>query len=172
MTIDQRAVQGLLDKQEIYEAVMRFCRGVDRLDADLIKSAYHSDGYDDHGVIKGNVDEFVEIFVPMAKKYFISTSHIICNQLIDIHDDVARCESYYIAVTVQKQGGEEIQETHYGRYIDRFEKRAVGWRIAHRLAVLDASRSDVVHQSSNGPDPALVVKGSRDQSDPVYTVAV
>ena len=39
----------LIDKQEIYEVLCTYCRGVDRCDADLVRSAYHEDSYDDHG---------------------------------------------------------------------------------------------------------------------------
>jgi hypothetical protein len=42
-------VQALLDKQSIYEVLVTYCRGVDRCDEDLIRSAFHDDSYDDHG---------------------------------------------------------------------------------------------------------------------------
>ena len=46
------AVQAMLDKEAIREATMRFCRGVDRLDPDLVNSAFHPDARDDHpGVV-------------------------------------------------------------------------------------------------------------------------
>jgi SnoaL-like domain len=34
-------VRELLDKQAIHEALMHYCRGIDRCDEDLIRSAYH-----------------------------------------------------------------------------------------------------------------------------------
>lgn len=40
------AVDDLLDKQAIGEVVLRYCRGIDRLDLDLVRSAYHCDGVD------------------------------------------------------------------------------------------------------------------------------
>lgn len=43
-------LQELLDRQAIYDVMMRYCRGVDRFDADLITSAYHPDARDDHTV--------------------------------------------------------------------------------------------------------------------------
>lgn len=163
-------LQELLDKHQIHEALMRFCRGVDRLDEELIRSAYHVDAYDDHGVIKGTVDEFVDVFLPMARRYFASTSHIIANEFVELDGDVAKCESYYVAVTVQDTEDGQVQETHYGRYVDRFEKRAEGWRIAHRVAVIDATRSDDVRAPEGGPDPTLVLKGRRDREDAVYSL--
>jgi len=37
------AVQTLLDKQEVYELLMRYCRAIDRCDEPLLRSVYHPD---------------------------------------------------------------------------------------------------------------------------------
>ncbi len=47
-------IQQLSDIQSIRECVNNYCRGVDRLDEDLMKSAYWPDATDDHGVFVGN----------------------------------------------------------------------------------------------------------------------
>ena len=49
MTGRDREVQELLDKQAIHEVMIRYCRGLDRMDAELVGSAYHPDAHDDHG---------------------------------------------------------------------------------------------------------------------------
>jgi hypothetical protein len=54
----------LLDREAIREVMARYCRGIDRLDVELIKSAYHPDAFDDHGPFKGLRDDFVEWIVP------------------------------------------------------------------------------------------------------------
>jgi hypothetical protein len=36
------------DRWAIHDVLVRYCRGVDRLDADLVRSAYHSDAVE-HG---------------------------------------------------------------------------------------------------------------------------
>ena len=54
MSIDEkteRALRVLLDKQEIHEVLMRYCRGIDRCDAELLHSVYHPDATDDHGTV-------------------------------------------------------------------------------------------------------------------------
>ena len=53
------ALQRLLDKQEIYEVLCRYCRGIDRLDEPLVRSCYHPDAVDNHGLYNGSVDHFV-----------------------------------------------------------------------------------------------------------------
>ncbi|HJY93624.1 MAG TPA: nuclear transport factor 2 family protein, partial [Streptosporangiaceae bacterium] len=40
--------------EAIRQAALRYCRGVDRLDAELMRSAYHNDATDDHGVFVGS----------------------------------------------------------------------------------------------------------------------
>ena len=49
----------LLDKQEIEEVVLRYCRGIDRRDFELVRSCYHPDARDRHGSFDGTVDEYV-----------------------------------------------------------------------------------------------------------------
>ena len=56
----EAAIDELLAKQEIRDALMRYSRGIDLLDLELVKSAYHPDAYDDHGTFKGNAFEFAE----------------------------------------------------------------------------------------------------------------
>ena len=40
-------VQILLDERDIREVLLRYCRGVDRCDAELISSCYHADAVDE-----------------------------------------------------------------------------------------------------------------------------
>ena len=47
-------------REAIREAAMRYSRGVDRLDAELMKSAYWPDATDDHGRFVGNGWEFAD----------------------------------------------------------------------------------------------------------------
>jgi hypothetical protein len=79
----------LLDREAIREAMARYCRGVDRLDADLIKSAYHPDAFDDHGPFKGLRDEFVAWVVPFLRREYVVTSHHLTTQSIEVQGDVA-----------------------------------------------------------------------------------
>lgn len=48
----------LLDKQAITEVLHRSCRGMDRLDMDLIESVYWPDSEDLHGPFNGNITNF------------------------------------------------------------------------------------------------------------------
>ena len=39
--------------------MLRYCQGIDRLDMELVRSAYHPDGVDHHTGFDGTVDEYV-----------------------------------------------------------------------------------------------------------------
>lgn len=41
------------DRSEIWQVLMNYCRGVDRLDRELLLSCYHPDATDDHGIFMG-----------------------------------------------------------------------------------------------------------------------
>ncbi len=59
-----RALQDLIDKQAIREVVLTYCRGIDRLDFDLVRSAYHPDAIDHHTGFDGNIDEYIAWVTP------------------------------------------------------------------------------------------------------------
>jgi ketosteroid isomerase-like protein len=162
-------LQAILDKAAIADCVHRYCRGVDRLDAETIKSAYHPDAYDDHGELKGSVDEFVAELVPLLRSNYVSTSHNICNQLVDLDGDRAFVESYLIAVHVTESDGNQWQEIVFGRYVDRFERRDGDWRIVHRVVVIDSRNTQRVEPSRLATDETKIPRGRRDGTDAVYT---
>ena len=163
------AVQALLDKEAIREAVLRYCRGVDRLEPDLIRSAYHPDGYDEHGELHGGRDEFIEALVPLLRDNYVSTSHNVANQLIELNGDKALSESYFVAVHVTEYEGEQWQEIVFGRYVDNFERRAGEWRIAHRVCVIDSRNTRAVRPSRLATDATKLTRGRHFPDDTVYT---
>ena len=161
----QHAVRALLDKQEIHEVLMRYCRGIDRCDAELLHSVYHPDATDDHGLFKGKAADFI----PWAIKSLArdeNTSHYIANELIEVEGDIARCESYFFAVHRRREkDGTTADLTFAGRYVDRFERRQGLWKIAHRQVVFDRSRIDPVGRTFSTEE---YVCGKRSREDPVY----
>jgi hypothetical protein len=168
MSIDEkteRALRTLLDKQEIHEVLMRYCRGIDRCDAELLHSVYHSDATDDHGLFKGQAVDFI----PWALNALVrdqGTSHYIANELIEVDGDVAHCESYFFGIhRRQEKGGTTAELVFAGRYADRFERRAGVWKIAHRQVIFDRSRIDKIERefSSEG-----MVTGKRSREDAAY----
>jgi hypothetical protein len=168
MTTDA-AVQALLDKDAIREAVLRYCRGVDRLEPDMIRSAYHPDGYDEHGELHGGRDEFIEALVPLVRDNYVSTSHNVANQLIELNGDRALSESYFVAVHVTESEAQQWQEIVFGRYVDNFERRDGEWRIAHRVCVIDSRNTQAIRPSRLATDEKRIPRGRHYPDDTVYT---
>ncbi len=75
-------VQGLVDRQAIADVVLRYCRGIDRLDLELVRDCYHADATDEHGTFTGTRDEYVE-WVAGVLTRFTGTMHVVANQLIE-----------------------------------------------------------------------------------------
>jgi ketosteroid isomerase-like protein len=162
------SAESLQDREAIREAMARYCRGIDRLDADLIKSAYHPDAFDDHGPFKGKRDDFVEWIIPFLRREYVRSSHHLTTQSIEVQGDVAHAETYAIVVE-EKQAGDDIHQLiANSRYIDRFEKRDGDWRIAHRVVVTDSARTDTITPWQGTSPLSSMTRGTRDHTDPVF----
>jgi hypothetical protein len=155
----------LADKQAIREVVLRYCRGIDRLDMELVRSCYHPDGVDHHTGFTGARDDYVR-WVGTQLQQLELTQHVMANQLIELDGDLARSETYGTAYHLARPGGEGPASFTTGfRYVDRFERRDGEWRIAERFAVREWIR-DEVHQRL--AEPGAGPPGARDRSDPIY----
>jgi hypothetical protein len=164
--IADQAVRGLLDKQAITEVVLRYCRGVDRLDMALVRSCYHDDGVDHHTGFDGAADDYVA-WLDKVLRHLGGTMHMIGNCLVEVDGDSARSETYGTAHHWgEPYDDRTINFTTGFRYVDRFDRRNDEWRIAERWAVREWTRSippDTVRPKEGvGPEP------HRDQTDPVY----
>lgn len=54
----QAMIQNLLDKEAIRDCLYRYCRGIDRADEAILRSAYWPDAHDRHGAYVGDVEGF------------------------------------------------------------------------------------------------------------------
>jgi hypothetical protein len=131
---DDARLAELLDKQAIQEALHRYCRGLDRLDADLIASVYHPDARENHSGLLIEGSRAGEMLVEKARDRAVSR-HCITNILIHVDGDVADCESYWLALNVSYEGETAVVSSSHGRYVDRFERRDGAWKISRRVVV-------------------------------------
>jgi hypothetical protein len=160
------SLEELSAREEIRDVLIRYTRGIDRMDVELVRSCYHPDAHDDHGAYRGDVEGFLA-WVQEALSFFESTMHFIGNQLVDVHGDHAHAESYCVAYHRRAaSGGEPAYDLVTAlRYVDRLDRRDGTWRIADRVCVFDWSRRDpvVAEWSMDG-----AVRGRRGRDDPVY----
>lgn len=160
------ALRLLLDREEILDCMVRYCRGVDRLDRELLLSAYHDDAVDDHGVAVMAPSDFAGWLLGMHREHQRLTRHAICNISYDIDGDVAHVESYihYSAVNLSQP-----PILSYGRYADRFERREGRWAIAARVCRAETTwKLAEAAESHHPPYLRCGVGGHRDRQDRSY----
>lgn len=156
-----------LDREAIRDVVLRYCRGVDRDDAELLASAYHDDAVDEHGsaVFRGDAIATGILQLVNASR---TSLHQITNILItNQSSDQAACESYFTAWQSVDQDHESRMLVAIGRYVDQFEKRLGQWRVAHRTVIVE-------HVQMLPAEGVLAVKhgtkSHRNRDDPSYVV--
>lgn len=162
-------IRTVMDKQAIAEALMRYCRGVDRRDRAELESAYWPDATDDHVKYVGGVEGLVDfIFAAVSR---MRTQHFLGNVLIEMRgQERAVCESYVRAYH-ETEGVFGTEELDIGaRYLDVFEKRGDEWRILHRKVVVDYYRTAAATSDwKNGRYVEGPARGEKQPRDPLYS---
>jgi hypothetical protein len=167
------SAEELIDRELIRDCLMRYCRGADRLDMDLIHSAYWPEATDLHampGRAPMNAYEmFAKLFPRMRKME--QTMHTLGNIFIRVDGAKAFAESYFHAYHRVVDGDIRRDIVTAGRYIDRMERRGREWRILHRVVVIDWFReyrdsADWAKGTFGGP----CMMGSRAPDDESYRV--
>jgi SnoaL-like domain len=135
--VQHTQLQALLDREAIRDALMCYCRGIDRADEESLRSAYWPDASDCHGAYQGSVQGFIDKALPRLRRGGLR-SHIIGNILIELHGSQAAVESSFVALQAPMTSSGVHTETFLcGRYADRFEQREGEWRIAERTVIYD-----------------------------------
>jgi ketosteroid isomerase-like protein len=163
MAIDEAALQRLLDKEAIREASLRYTRGVDRHDADIMAAAYHSDATDDHGAYIGDPAGFIRYANDVHARHWVTHQHYVTNQTIELDGDVAHVETYFLATLRRSTGTVDMVG---GRYVDRFERRQGRWAVADRACLVEWNGE--LPPAAVAVDPELFLRGAWDRSDLSY----
>jgi SnoaL-like domain len=155
-------------RAQIHDTLLRYCRGLDRVDMTLVRGAFHDDAWIQfpESLHRGSVDGFVE-FLSGEMPRFVRTMHNLGNSLIEFDGpDTAHVETY---LNADHQGsdlhhwkGEYVKL--WARYLDRFEQRDGRWLIARRRLSVDwMYRYPADGWFDDHPDASV---SSRDGSDP------
>lgn len=134
-------VRDLCARRDINEALCRYMRGQDRLDAELHLSAFHDDAWVDCGLMNGSAAEFVS-FAQGFLADLNGSQHIIGQVQLDINDDHASGEVYFYAWHRLVEDGEDKDLLVAGRYVDEYANRNGDWRIVKRKEIIDWARTD------------------------------
>lgn len=143
----EKLIDELLIKQEIRDNMMRYARGVNRLDGELVASCFHPDAVEHHGPTHGEAQMFAENLSENLRAGFQFTFHFLGNSLIEIEGNRAAHETYFIGYhrLHPEPDGTEKDVLFGGRYLAVNESRNGGpWLIAERIVVHDWSRVDKV----------------------------
>jgi SnoaL-like domain len=159
----------LSDRAEIHDVIMRYYRGVDRFDLDLIRACFHADAAIDFpSFFTGDIDEFMTYLQSdESLGGFARTMHFAGNVLIEIDGDRAFTETYVIAhhVTRPEHPWSGCFVVVHLRYVDRFERRDARWAVADRAVAFDWVRKEPTEEWLELPPRGV---GRRDRTDIVY----
>jgi hypothetical protein len=162
-------LEAIVAKQEITEAIYRYCRGLDRMDRRLALSFWLPGGTADYDPwYQGTGEGFVD-WVFEAHAAVVIHAHQIHNVLIELAGgDQAASESYFTAVLrLEPTPGRLVDRIVRGRYLDRWARRDGVWGAEHRQAVQDIeSVSDV---RDTGKSDGRARRGPEDPSYDLFS---
>lgn len=139
----EAAMRDYVARRDITDAVHRYMRGLDRLDAAMLRSAFHDDAYVETRVMQGSADAFTA-FAQGHLAAMIASHHFLGQVRIDMHDgEHASGECYFQAWhAIRDAQGEPRDLFIAGRYIDEYSCKNGAWRISRRKLVTDWIKND------------------------------
>lgn len=163
-----KTIEQLIAEDAIKNVQMRYCRGSDRCDIELLRSCFHPDATTDYGYFGGTVEEFLAVAQTVLPTY-IATTHNTGNQNIVVNGNTAWAEHYTVAthrMPADDKGPLRDFITAV-RYVDRLECREGEWRITRRVLILDWSRTDPVGTVTA---ESTIRTGKMGKDDPSYAL--
>jgi hypothetical protein len=173
----------LEDRLEIQDVIYRWCRGIDRLDLDLIRGVYHPDGQAYHGPSPRSPDELIA-WIEERQPSITHSMHQAGNIRIEFTGpDTALVETYMASrqrfadsakeARVAMLGAEVASQPgilyvdSVGRYVDRFERRNGRWAILKRTVIVEGL-APMLLADHYKPDATWPPLARRDRDDPSY----
>lgn len=186
MTDLERELRLLLDKQALSELLIRYARGIDRWDKELVLACFHPDAYLHYNTYAGSAIEFYESLWERTAGRGDGQSgiprgqHVVTNALFELRGDIGYGESYLEARRAgigDRRAGAESEPTgpgfpieRIGRFIDRFERRNGEWRIASRRVAMEWLPEEIGESAAapGGYKLGNFAPTRHDRSDPSY----
>ncbi|MGF7153134.1 nuclear transport factor 2 family protein [Novosphingobium gossypii] len=161
-------MRDLAARRDIADAAARYMRGLDRLDLELQRSAFHDDAVIDCGLMKGGADDFVA-FAQGFLADMNATHHLLGQSRIEVTGQTARAEWYFQAWHSVPSADGGVRDLFIsGRYLDAYACRNGDWRIVSRVLVTDWVKDDPGTLDFFAANPAAP-RGGRKGADPSQT---
>ena len=159
------SLEDMADRLAITEVIHLYARGVDRADADILKSTCWDDAEVDYGGYKGPAHAFLEA-LPTGLKNFVNTQHQISNLLIELDGSQARSECY---LTAHHRRPDDSEMTYIGRYLDHLEKRDGTWKLKFRKIVMTWHQdADTSEDFDKNQSLVPISRATHDPDDPSF----
>jgi hypothetical protein len=132
----EKAVQELVDRDEIHRLTARYNRAADGLDPDEVLAVFTADGSLE---MRGGTDgdrsfvgpELAQLVAPSAGQRV----HMTTDSIIEVDGDRATQECTLLLCTRSRRRG--LAAVFTGRYSDELVRTDQGWRFARRVATVD-----------------------------------
>ena len=154
-------IRDLAARRDIHEATHRYMRGLDRLDPDLQRSAFHPGAHVDCGLMAGPAEEFV-VFSQDFLAGFDATQHLLGQVRITVNGDIATGECYFQAWHGARDDAGNPRDLFIaGRYIDDYACLNGEWRIMHRTLITDWTTDTPADHRFLAASPGIIRSGRR-----------
>jgi hypothetical protein len=137
----------LADRAAIHDLILKYSRGVDRGDYELIASVFHPGAIYHVRGEEQSAEAFARRSSGLERRGMM---HFIGNVLIELAGDRAICEAYFLSFSVADAAGRDVTRTRAGRYCDALERRDGEWGVVTRHLVDFWSRLDDVEEAVPG----------------------
>jgi hypothetical protein len=162
-------LRDIADRDAIWQVMLAYARGLDRIDSELTRSCYFGDCIEDHSHYVGDVEGFIRYAEGVSRAY-LSTQHALLNHVCELAGDDAYCETYFHFTGVSEPPVPHFMSV--GRYVDHFQRRKGEWRIANRVAIVegcfDVSDSVAARALPSAYKPGEIYPATRDRTDVSY----
>ena len=133
-------MQQLLDVEAVRRTVLRYFRGTDTRDVELVASTYHPDAVDVRGDRTLRGPTIAEELAASSAKSMLQMRHHVTTHHIEVTGATATSEAYCLGI--HKTAGEPSKRLQTsGRYVDTLERRDGEWRIARREVFMELLRT-------------------------------
>ncbi len=130
MSIDEKAIQDLIDERDIRKLVARYSDAVTRNDADAWIATWTDDGVWDVGIAKAAGRDAVLTTWQKLMGHFRFVTQLPQSGVIEIDGDVAAGTWHYLEIGWPSEGPGTLT---IGHYVDGYARTAEGWRFSERI---------------------------------------